>query len=215
DTTLMGSRFRMNWPPRDRIGFSLPGGFTVTGKSLYSQLAFLPRGTRLQYYFKAVDLNGGTSYQFGTDVLAREVEDLPTLPGSSIVAPTIIEFDVLPRVYSTVGSAGTLVAGRTDTPVLNLDGSYGAWSFGADPVTQVFRMLGIRADRYRMLQGTEQGGNVGGHELTGGRPGRLANYFANMKQYGVKNSIATGHRILIKSTHRLATSSSSEAVVAN
>ena len=202
DTILIGSRFRMNWPPRDRSGLSLPGGFTVTGKSLYSQLAFLPRGTRLQYYFKAVDLNGGTSYQFSTDVLAREVEDLPTLPGGSVVAPDIIEFDVLPRVYSTAGTAGTLVAGRTNTPLLNLDGSYGAWSFGVDPVTQALRAMGVRADRYRMLQGTEQGGNLGGHELTGARQGRLGNYFPNMEEYSIKDSLAGWYRILIESTHR-------------
>jgi hypothetical protein len=112
-TTLVNGTCRMNWPPRDKAGFSLPGGFSINGKTLYSQLAFLPRGTRLQYYWKGVDLNGGTSYQFSSDALAREVEDLPTLPGSSVVAPDIIEFDVLPRVYSTAGTAGTLVAGRT------------------------------------------------------------------------------------------------------
>lgn len=202
DTILIDSRFRMNWPPRDRVGFPLPGGFTVNGKSLYSQLAFLPRGTRLQYYFKGVDLNGGTTYQFSSDVRAREVEDLPALPGGSVVAPDIVEFDVLPRVYSTAGTSGTLVAGRTNTPVLNLDGAYGAWSYSVDPVTQALRALGVRADRYRMLQGTEQGGNVGGHELSGTRPGRLANYFPNMEEYAIKDSLAAWYRIVIESTHK-------------
>ena len=202
DTIVIDQRYRMNWPPRDKIGSSLPGGFTVTGKSLYSQLAFLPRGTRLQYYFKAVDINGGTSYQFSTDALAREVEDLPPLPGSAIVAPDIVEFDVLPRVYSTAGTAGTLVAGKTNTPLLNLDGSYTAWNYGVDPVTQVLRMMGVRADRYRMLQGTEMGGNAGGHEFAGTRVGRLANYFPNMDEYAIKDSLATWYRIVIESTHR-------------
>ncbi|HEY2924088.1 MAG TPA: hypothetical protein VGJ98_03910, partial [Candidatus Eisenbacteria bacterium] len=205
DTILIDSRFRMNWPPRDKVGFSLPGGFSINGKTSYSQLTFLPRGTRLQYYWKAVDLNGGTSYQFSSDVLAREVQDLPTLPGSSILAPDIIEFNVLPSAYSTVGTAGTLVAGRTNTPILNLDGAYTAWSYSVDPVTQAFRMLGVRADRYRMLQGTEQGGNVGGHELLGIRPGRLANYFPNTEEYAIRDSLAAWYRILIQSSHRRGT----------
>ncbi len=204
DTLLIDSKFRMNWPPRDKVGSSLPGGFSVGGKTLYSQLAFLPRGTRLQYYFKAVDVNGGVSYQFSSDARAYEVEDLPTLPGSSARAPDIIEFDVLPGVYPA-GPAGTLVAGRTNTPILNLDGAYGAWSFSTDPVTQALRALGVRADRYRMLQGTEQGGNFGGHELAGTRPGRLGNYFPNMDEYAIKDSLAAWYRVMIESTHRRGT----------
>jgi hypothetical protein len=201
DTVLIDSRYRMNWPPRDRIGQALPGGFSINGKTLYSQLAFLPRGTRVQYYWKGVDINGSTSFQFSSDALAREVEDLPTLPGSSIVAPDIIEFDVLPRAYPP-GPVGTLLAGRTNTPILNLDGAYTAWSYSADPVTQALRALGVRADRYRMLQGTEQGGNVGGHEFAGTRPGRLANYFPNMDEYAIKDSLAAWYRIMIESTHK-------------
>ena len=200
DTVLIDSRFRMNWPPRDKIGSSLPGGFSVNFKTLYSQLAFLPRGTRLQYYFKGVDLNGGTTYQFSSDARGLEVEDLSNLPGSSIRAPDMIEFDVLPGTYAA-GAAGTQLAGRTSTPILNLDGAYGAWNFGTDPVTQALRALGVRADRYRMLQGTEQGGNLGGHELAGTRSGRLANYFPNMDEYAIKDSLAAWYRIMIESTH--------------
>src|SRR6185436_1306754 len=99
----------------------------------------------------------------------------------------------------------TLVAGRTNTPILNLDGAYGAWSYSVDAVTQALRLMGVRADRYRMLQGTELGGNVGGHELAGTRAGRLANYFPNMEEYGIKDSLASGYRILIESTHRRGT----------
>jgi len=201
DTVLIDSRYRMNWPPRDKAGSSLPGGFSVNGKTLYSQLTFLPRGTRLQYYFKAVDLKGQTTYQFSSDQRAFESEDLPTLPGSAIVAPDIVEFDVLPGAYAT-GPGGTLVAGRTNTPILNLDGAHSAWNFSVDPVTQALRALGVRADRYRMLQGTEQGGNVGGHELAGTRMGRLANYFPNMDEYSIKDSLASWYRIAIESTHK-------------
>jgi len=204
DTVLIDSRYRMNWPPRDKIGSPLPGGFSVGGKTLYSQLAFLPRGTRLQYYFKAVDVKGQTTYQFSSDQRAFEVEDLPTLPGGAIFAPDIIEFDVLPGAYAP-GPVGTLVAGRTDTPVLNLDGTYTAWNFSVDPVTQALRALGVRADRYRMLQGTEQGGNIGGHEFAGTRPGRLANYFPNMDEYGIKDSLAAWYRMVIESTHKRGT----------
>ena len=204
DTILIDSRFRMNWPPRDRLGFSLPGGFSVNGKTLYSQLQFLPRGTRLQHYLKAVDLNGGRSYQFSSDVRAFEVEDLPTLPGSAIRAPDIIEFDVLPGSYPP-GPAGTQLFGRTTTPILNIDGAYSRWNYGSDAVSQGLRALGVRADRFRLLQGTEQGGNIGGHEFAGVRPGRLANYFPNMDEYGIKDSLAIWYRIVIASAHRSGT----------
>jgi hypothetical protein len=201
DTVLLDSRFRMNWPPRDKIGFSLPGGFSVGGKTFYSQLTFLPRGTRIQYYFKAVDLNGGTIYQFSSDALAHEAEDLPTLPGSAILAPDIAEYDVLPGAYAP-GPAGTQLFGRTTTPILNVDAGYTAWNYGVDPVSQALRALGVRADRYRLLQGTEQGGNIGGHEFAGTRPGRLANYFPNMDEYAIRDSLALWYRIVIGSTHR-------------
>jgi flagellar hook capping protein FlgD len=203
DTTMIDSEYQMNWPPRDKLaaGASLPGGFSVNTKTQYSQLTFLPRGSRLQYYFKGVDLNGGRSYQFSSDALARETEDLPTLPGSSIVAPDIIEFDVLPRTYSTAGSAGTLVAGKTDTPLLDLDGSYTRWNFGAHATVQLFKLMGVRADRYRTLQGAEEGGHIGGHEFVGTRAGRLSNYFPNMDEYGIKDLLAGWYRIMIESSH--------------
>jgi len=201
DTVLIDSEYRLNWPPRDKQGTSLPAGFSINGKTQYNQLAFLPRGTRLQYYIKGVDLNGGRSYQFSSDLLARETEDLPTLPGGTIVAPDIIEFDVLPRVYSTAGSAGTLVAGRTDTPLLDLDGSYTRWNYGAHATNQIFKLMGVRADRYRTLQGLEEGGHIGGHEFAGTRAGRLSNYFPNMDEYGIKDSLALWYRIMIESSH--------------
>jgi hypothetical protein len=201
DTILTNGDFRLNWPPRDKVGSSLPGGFSINSKTLYSQLAFLPRGTRLQYYWKGVDLNGGTSYQFSTDRLAREVTDLPTLPGGSIVAPDIIEFDVLPGVYSTAGSAGTLVAGRTNTPLLDLDGGYTAWNFNAHATVQALKLMGVRADRYRMLQGLEEGGHIGGHEFAGTRAGRASNYFPNMDEYRIRDSLSVWYRIMIQSSH--------------
>jgi len=208
DTTVIGSQFRMNWPPRDKAGLNLPGGFTMNGVGAYNNLAFLPRGTRLQYYFKAVDLNGGVAYQFSTDNLADEVADLPTLPGSSVSAPDIIEFDVLPGVYAA-GHAGTLLGGKTNTPILNLDGSYTFWAANqdlvADPVTQALRGMGVRADRYRMLQGLDLGSNVGGHELTGApdnqRVRRGSNYFPNMTEYSIRESLSTWYRIVIQSSH--------------
>jgi hypothetical protein len=200
DTTLIDSEFRMNWPPRDKASASLPGGFTVNGKSLYSQLAFLPRGSRLQYYWKAVDINGGTTYQFSTDALAREVDELPTLPGGTIVAPDIIDFRVLPGAYAA-GAAGTQLAGRTTTPLLDLDGSYSRWNFATHATTQALRALGVRADRYRPLQGLEEGGHIGGHEFAGTRAGRLSNYFPNMDEYSIRDSLALWYRIMIESSH--------------
>jgi hypothetical protein len=211
DTTLVDSEYRMNWPPRDKAGASLPGGFSINGKTQYSQLAFMPKGSRIQYYWKGVDLNGGTSYQFSSDALAREVEELPTLPGGSIVAPDIMEFDVLPRVYSTAGSAGTLVAGRTNTPLLDLDGSYTRWNFQSHATVQLYRMLGVRADRYRTLQGLEEGGHIGGHEFAGTRAGRQSNYFPNMDEYGIKDSLAGWYRIMIESAHTSTTVVNEEA----
>src|SRR5262249_26890254 len=187
-------------PPRDKIGFNLPGGFTINGIAAYSALAFLPHGTRIQYYFKSVDVNGGTAYQFSSDFAALEVADLPTLPGGSAKAPDIIEFDVLPGVYGA-GPGGSLLAGRTNTPLLNLDGAYSSWNFQQDPVTQALRGLGVRADRYRYLQGYESGSNVGGHEIAGHRIARESNYFPNYLEYPLVDSLASWYRIMIQSSH--------------
>ena len=200
DTVIIDSEYRLNWPPRDKVGLNLPGGFTVGGNGAYNNLKFLPRGTQMQYYFKAVDINGGVAYQFSSDALAREVEDLPTLPGSANVAPDIIVFSVLPRKYTT-GTAGTLVAGRTDTPVLNLDGNYSAWSAQQDPVTAALRGMGVRADRYRVLAALNEGHQIGGHELTGDRPARLSNYFPNLEEYGIVDSLRGWYRIFIQNSH--------------
>ncbi len=202
DTALVNDAFRMDWPPRDKLegGASLPGGFSINGRALYSELAFLPQGCRLQYYFKAVDKTGAIAYQFSTDNLALEVEDLPTLPGSAFKAPDVIEFDVLPRVYPA-GAAGTLLAGRTDTPVLNLEGGYSTWSHSYDPVTQALRMMGVRADRYRALQGLGEGNGVGGHEWPGQPQTAPWNYFPNTQEYGILAKLANQYRIIIQSSH--------------
>jgi len=200
DTVVIDSEYRLNWPPRDKVGTNLPGGYTVGGQAAYNNLKFLPHGTRMQYYFKAVDINGGTSYQFTTDALAREVEDLPTLPGSTNIAPDIVEFDVLPRKYQA-GTVSTLVAGRTDSPVLNMDANYSVWSFGQDPVTAALRGMGVRADRYRQLAAIGEGQNVGGHDLAGDRPTRLSNYFPNKEEYGIVDSLAAWYRIFIQNSH--------------
>jgi hypothetical protein len=211
DTILAGTggpEFRWSWPPFDKAGQNLPGGFTINGVGAYNNLRFLPRGTRMQYYFKAVDIFGGTSYQFASGVtpgtFAREVEDLPTLPGGSVTAPDIVEFNVLPRKYAA-GSSGSLLAGRTDSPILNADGAYTAWSAQYDPVTQALRALGVRADRYRMTQGGTNRNGPGGHELQGPpdnqRPRRFSNYIPNMTEYGIKDSLARWYRIIIQSGH--------------
>ncbi len=202
DTVVIDGAYRMNWPPRDKVaaGASLPGGFSVGGKTLYSQLGFLPQGCRMQYYFKAVDINGAVAYRFTTDYAGLEVEELPTLPGSAVIAPDIIEFDVLPRVYPA-GAGGTLLAGRTDTPILNLDGSYSAWSNGFDPVTQALRAMGVRADRYRFLQGLGEGANIGGHELPGQRQDLLSSYFPNLNEYDILTKLSNQYRIIIQSSH--------------
>ncbi len=197
------SKFRWDWPPPDKVaaGAALPGGFTIKGVGAYAGLSFLPRGTRLQYYFRAVDTNGGTSYQFSSDQLAREVVDPFPLPGSALKSPDIVEFDVLPGVYAP-GAAGTLLAGKTTTPVLNLDAAYTAWSYGTDAMTQALRGLGVRADRYRLLQGVGEGANIGGHEQPGQRIERLSNYFPSWSEYGIKDSLAIWYRILLLPTHK-------------
>jgi hypothetical protein len=202
DTTVIQSNYRIDWPPRDKVAAlaSLPGGFTIKGEGDYADLDFLPRGTRIQYYFKTVDIDGGVSYQFSSDRSAFEVGDIPTLPGSSVRAPDIIEFQVLPGVYPP-GPAGSLLEGRIDTPLLNLDGTYTSWSFGFDPVTQALRGLGVRADRYRFLQGYELASNIGGHELPGGRVVHASNYFPNYQEYPIADSLAAWYRVMIQSSH--------------
>lgn len=195
---IIDSEYRLNWPPRDKQGLNLPGGFTINGQGAYNNLKFLPRGTRMQYYFKAVDIAGGTAYQFSTDALAREVVDLPTLPGGT-VAPDIVQFEVLPGKYPA-GAGGTLLAGRTDTPILDAGIATG-WSFAQNPVVAALRGMGVRSDRYRFLQGLNNGSNIGGHELTGYRPARQSNYFPNVEEYGIVDSLAKWYRIIINSSH--------------
>jgi hypothetical protein len=202
---VMDSRYRWDWPPRDKVaaGALLPGGFTINGVAAYGALSFLPRGTRLQYFFKAVDVLGGVATTFSSDQRAYEVEDIPVVPPGLLPvgpAPDILEFDVLPRVYPP-GAAGTLLAGKTNTPVLNLDGAYSAWSFGQDPVTLALRGMGVRADRYRLLQGLGEGANIGGHELPGQRIDLPSNYFPNLFEYPIKDSLTTWYRIIIQSGH--------------
>ncbi|HEU4764442.1 MAG TPA: FlgD immunoglobulin-like domain containing protein, partial [Candidatus Eisenbacteria bacterium] len=202
DTTITDGEYRAVWPPRDKVAIaaSLPGGFTINGVGAYASLAFLPRGTRLQYYFKAVDINGGVVYRFGSEDAPNEVEDLPTLPGGSTKAPDIMELRVLPGAYAP-GAVATLLAGRTDTPILNMDGAYTIWSYGLDPVTQALRGLGVRADRYRLLQVLGGGNAIGGHELTGLRAERRNTFFPNLLEYGVRDSLAKWYRIILVSSH--------------
>jgi FlgD Ig-like domain len=214
DTIVVNNAYRFDWPPRDKsytntggtdigptVDANLPGvsgGWSLNGHTKFSQVPFLPRGTRLQYYFKAVDVGGGVSYQFATDALALEVADLPTLPGSAIKAPDIVEFDVLPGKYP---AGGGQLAGATGAKILDLDGSYSSWSAGYDPVTQALRAMGVRADRFRFLQALDNGGNFGGHEFPGNRVTRLSNYFPNDQEYAIKDLMAGQYNIMIQSSH--------------
>lgn len=203
ETTVVHSAYQINWPPYDKVIASalLPGGFTINGVAAYNSLRFLPRGTRLQYYFKGVDINGGVSYRFTSDALPFEVSgELPTLPGSSIKAPDIMEFRVLPGVYPA-GPGGSLLAGRTNTPLLNLDRSYGGWSFGYDPVTQALRGLGVRADRYRFLPSATTANGIGGRELAGLRIDRPGNFFPNYGDWALVDSLSAWYRIMVESGH--------------
>jgi hypothetical protein len=202
DTVVIDSEYSMDWPPFDKIGQNLPGapGWSLNGNTTYNQITFMPKGTRLQYYFKGVDINGGVSYQFTTDNNAYEVEDLPTLPGGSIVAPDILEADILPRVYPP-GPAGSLLAGKTSSPILNLDGVYSTWSYQQDPMTQALRGLGVRADRWRDQASVTTANHFGGHELPGKRPDRLSNFFPNYLEYPIIDSLATWYKVLIQSGH--------------
>jgi hypothetical protein len=199
DTTVIDGEYRVDWPPRDRIGFSLPGGFSINGVTAYSSLAFLPRGTRLQYYWKAVDITGGVAYQFSSDLPAHEKEDLPPLPGSAIKAPDILEFRVLPSVYAPVGSG--LLGSSTTTPLLNLDAAYTLWSYGRDPVREALRGLGVRYDYYPVLALLGGGNGVGGGALTGNRPDRMDSHFPTVTDYGIVDSLAKWYRIVIHSSH--------------
>jgi hypothetical protein len=221
DTTIVGggapSEYIINWPPDDKVraGASLPGGFTINGDGAYASLAFLPKGTRMQYYFKGVDIGGGVSYIFSSDNLAREVEDLPTLPGSSNKAPDIIEWRVLPSVYPA-GPAGSLLAGKTDADILNMDDVYTRWSFGYDPMVQALRGLGVRSDRYRHTSSGTTAHDIGGHELPGTRPDRLSNFIPNYLEYPLVDSLASWYRIMIESGHTQTVTAFSEqdAIVA-
>ncbi len=191
--TVVDWAFNTDWPPPEKLeeGASLPDGFTVNGRSRYSELRYLPRGTRLQYYFKMVDILGGVAHDFGW---MGETEDLPLLPGGAIQAPDIFEFDVLPRVYPP-GASGTLLAGKTDTPILNLDSGYGAWSAwparGLDPVTQALRALGVRADRYRA-----EADLIGGHPF--GATEWYVNSWPNLEEYAILPLLANQYRIIIE-----------------
>ncbi len=209
DTVIIDSEYSINWPPYDKVGLNLPGGFTVNGNPAYNAIRFLPRGSRIQYYFKGVDINGGVTYAFETDRSAFEVADLPTLPGGTAKAPDIIEMDVLPSVYAA-GPAGSLLAGKTNTPLINLDATYTLWSYQQDPVTQALRGLGVRADRYRETASGTTAHNFGGHELPGKRPDRLSNYLPNYLEYPIADSMATWYRIMIETSHTRTTTAFSE-----
>lgn len=200
DTAVVESEFRLDWPPRDRAGLNLPGGFSINGVSAYNSLEFLPRGTRMQYYFKAVDINGGTTYAFSTAASSNEVMELPLLPGGNAIAPDIMEYAVLPGIYPA-GAPGSLLQGRTTTPVLNLDGAYTLWSFGQDPIQQALRGMGVRSDRYRYFQALDQGHNFGGHELAGAPSSYTTHFFPNMEEFGILDSLASWYRIVIQSSH--------------
>jgi hypothetical protein len=116
------------------------------------------------------------------------------------VAPDIVQFEILPGKYPA-GTAGTLLQGRTSAQILDLDGVGTSWSFGQNPVLQALRGLGVRADRYRYLQGLGEGANFGGHELAGIRPQRFSNYFPNKEEYGIVDSLVNWYRIMIQSSH--------------
>jgi hypothetical protein len=107
---------------------------------------------------------------------------------------------VLPRKYP-VGDGSSLLAGKTDTPILNLDNAYGTWSFQQDPVTAALRGMGVRADRYRTLAALNEGHHIGGRELTGDRPARQSNYVPNLEEYGIVDSLRAWYRIFIQSSH--------------
>src|SRR5204863_3429900 len=99
------------------------------------------------------------------------------------------------------GAGGTQLAGRTGTPLRCVDGSYGSWSFGVNPVTQALRALGVRADNYRLPRGTDYGNNIGGHEFSAPAFGPGTSYFPNMFEYAIGESLAAWYRIVILSGH--------------
>jgi hypothetical protein len=218
----VNSAYRWNWPPRDKValGASLPpasggwpgtiGGFLwgAATRSQYDQLAFLPRGTRMESYYKGVDHLGAESYQFQSNSAAREVDDLPNTPGdppthppSGPVAPDIIRWEVLPHRYDD-GTAGSLAQGEDRSPILRWDSQYTSWDYQQDPVNQALRAMGVRADRYRWLQGLGEGNNIGGHAYAGQLPReRGSNHFPNSDEYNIVDSLRAWYRIMILDQH--------------
>jgi hypothetical protein len=65
--------------------------------------------------------------------------------------------------------------------------------------------MGVRFDRYRTLQGLEEGGHIGGHEFAGTRAGRLSNFFPNMDEYGIQSLLEESYSIMIESSHTATT----------
>ena len=93
--------------------------------------SLLPRGARLQYYFKAVDVAGTVAYQFQGEDAAYEVDDLPTSSAAPRRPRTSSNSTSFP--VSTPWPGRNAARGPNQYPILNLDGAYTAWSFSQDP----------------------------------------------------------------------------------
>lgn len=210
DTVLVGNAFRVDWPPPDKLpSGTLPGGFTINGSSLYGSLAFLPRGSRLQYTFKSVEIDGSIRYGLnigfpsrptGTYSFETDGDGGDELARYESSEPRLFTFSVLPGAYSP-GTAGTLLAGRTTTPLLLVDPNSLQWRAGGNPLIEAIRGLGVRADIYRVTDaGLRRGNGLGGHELAGAIPAVATNFHPNGEEWSLTDSLAQWYRLVIVDT---------------
>jgi flagellar hook capping protein FlgD len=204
DTVVVSETYRMDWPPSDKLGSSLPGGFSINGISLYSQLSFLPRGAKLQYTYKSVELDGSIHYGVGFGYPTRPAVQLDFeqdrdggQPKYTSPEPRLYTFAVLPGIYA-VGSAGSLLAGKSTTPLLLVDPNSLIWDDGASPIIEALRGLGVRADVYRVVDGGLMRGNgLGGHERAGVTPSHVTNFHPNAEEWALADSLSTWYRLIV------------------
>lgn len=155
DTVIANAAYRMDWPPPDKLpSGTLPAGFTVNGQSSYAALRFLPRGAKVQYTFKSVGIDATVRYGLrhgrptpppGTGTFDDSGDQGVDPTRFAVTEPTLFTFAVLPGRLPS-GSPGSLLAGRTSTPLLVVDASYLSWETGANPLLDAARGMGVRAD---------------------------------------------------------------------
>lgn len=209
DTVIANSAYSIDWPPPDKLPSGvLPSGFTINGQSSYAALRFLPRGTKVQYTFKSVGVDGSVRYGWHEKRATRPLAIGFFDDGGDLgvarerfaqTDPSLFTFAVLPSRYPS-GPAGTLLAGRTTTPLLIVDAHYLGWETGANPLVDAARGMGVRADVLRLIDaGLRRGNGLGGHEVTGPAE-HLSNFHPNATEWALIDSLATWYRIMVYDT---------------